>query len=1061
MQRHVLSTTLVAAIVLLATVSAEIKLIRSTATTLEWNLAGSLKPGKKYTAEVLLNSGTGQVRVIDEPLGAKARTYKAFNLKSNKLYQLRLKVVARGATAQDGEISKPSYTNLRCYSCNGASSIDTCTDLVECSPNQRQCYTRLRYGSSTGRMYLFKGCKVSNDVCQTNKERMELMRIANEKVGDLSNEQVLATMPGLRFFGNLETLFKRSPAILKQVKKKYSTNKKKELEIALRKHCSSRDDPDDFCRCCCSAERCNHALLNCGVTPPPDEREDEPLPPDIATTKPEVTFPTVVPKKVAPICQRFNGGCDHTCIPLNKTTVRCECFKDYKLQEDGKTCKTHLKRAIADAGPDVEVTLPQDSVTLSGENTLGSVKRYRWWDPIASGEGASLTVSDPTQQDIFITNLRPGTYKFILMVTGMDGRRTSDMTILTVKPNPASVNATEEAAKKRLRPRRPRARVVGLNRYRSIRHRKRWKSYVKIHGTNATTSTTAPRLRFTTTRAPFNIIRGKNRLTPRRTTTTAAPATTRPKRAGGGKPGAGKRKPVKGARKPVKGTRKPGAGTSKTGVRKPGPGVKRPGAGQRQPASGNKGVRKPLGGGRKPTKQLPPRGQGAGRVARPRSAGIGARRRGLARLRMATPKPARTLAPTKRTPATQTPASKSPWKPKVPAKPKAPVKPKIPVKPKVPVKPKAPVKPKIPVKPKRPMRRVPVRRPGMANRKPGTFKRLTGPKSKNQPKRLGLKQRKPFVPKKPGAKPTTTPATTLPVTTTPATTETTTTTEEPENVCPSLDELETRHVVSKCSIDGKKCDFECPVDMTLRGGSESVTCGTFGGKPAWMNGPSPAVLPCCELSCPANAYADIVFLIHSTTLTGRAGWTNVLNFVNSIVSKFTFGKDNVCVGAVRYNNRIDTRSEIPLDCSTTKDNFKKALLRMPFVGVGANTGAGLNHLRTKSFKTPNNRPRAQDVAVLVSDSRSADDVIKPAKELKASGVKIQVIGIKTRGGTPNTAQLKTIASYPARILNLPRIPITPPPGVVNQMQNLVCPEGCQRYEDEQVERVALPKTAEG
>lgn len=53
----------------------------------------------------------------------------------------------------------------------------------------------------------------------------------------------------------------------------------------------------------------------------------------------------------------------------------------------------HLKHAVADAGPDISVTLPVSSVIISAKDTKGAVKTYKWWSPISVTKGGGLTTS--------------------------------------------------------------------------------------------------------------------------------------------------------------------------------------------------------------------------------------------------------------------------------------------------------------------------------------------------------------------------------------------------------------------------------------------------------------------------------------------------------------------------------------------------------------------------------------------------------------------------------------------------------------------------------------------
>lgn len=270
-------------------------------------------------------------------------------------------------------------------------------------------------------------------------------------------------------------------------------------------------------------------------------------------------------------------------------------------------------------------------------------------------------------------------------------------------------------------------------------------------------------------------------------------------------------------------------------------------------------------------------------------------------------------------------------------------------------------------------------------------------------------------------------------------------------MCPLLDELVDREVKSTCTnsnFDGSQCEFRCEGKRNLQGGSNFASCQALGGSGKWLSELKPLALPCCQLPCPANAYGDVMFLIHSSTTIGRSSWLRILKMANSAVNDLTFGQNDVCVGAVRYNRAVDARNEIPLDCSRSKEDFVKRLFRLPYIGSGTNTVAGLNHLRTKSFATSANRKNAQDVAIVITDSRSTTTtrrVAAAAKALKASDVKTIVIGIKTPAGIPDRTEMRNIASSRKGAIYLPRIPARVPSAVKNQIRSFICDRECERF----------------
>jgi hypothetical protein len=86
------------------------------------------------------------------------------------------------------------------------------------------------------------------------------------------------------------------------------------------------------------------------------------------------------------------------------------------------------------AGPDKSITLPVNSVTLTGtaSDPDGSIVSYEWTK--VSGGGA--TIASPGSPTTNITNLTVGTYVFSLKVTDDDGATSSDNVTVTVNSAP-------------------------------------------------------------------------------------------------------------------------------------------------------------------------------------------------------------------------------------------------------------------------------------------------------------------------------------------------------------------------------------------------------------------------------------------------------------------------------------------------------------------------------------------------------------------------------------------------------------------------------------------------
>ncbi len=103
---------------------------------------------------------------------------------------------------------------------------------------------------------------------------------------------------------------------------------------------------------------------------------------------------------------------------------------------------------VANAGPDQTITLPINSVTLTGSGTDpdGTVVSYQWTK--ISGP-VSYSITDTTLPTATVTGLVQGTYQFQLQVTDNSGATATDVILITVNPatnQPPAANAGSNQA---------------------------------------------------------------------------------------------------------------------------------------------------------------------------------------------------------------------------------------------------------------------------------------------------------------------------------------------------------------------------------------------------------------------------------------------------------------------------------------------------------------------------------------------------------------------------------------------------------------------------------------
>ena len=97
----------------------------------------------------------------------------------------------------------------------------------------------------------------------------------------------------------------------------------------------------------------------------------------------------------------------------------------------------------ANAGPDLEITLPTNIVNISGSgsDSDGNIAAYLW----TKISGPSATISDNTKANIQISNLVEGTYIYEFKVTDDDGAEATDQVTITVNPEATNIAPTANA----------------------------------------------------------------------------------------------------------------------------------------------------------------------------------------------------------------------------------------------------------------------------------------------------------------------------------------------------------------------------------------------------------------------------------------------------------------------------------------------------------------------------------------------------------------------------------------------------------------------------------------
>lgn len=159
--------------------------------------------------------------------------------------------------------------------------------------------------------------------------------------------------------------------------------------------------------------------------------------------------------------------------------------------------------------------------------------------------------------------------------------------------------------------------------------------------------------------------------------------------------------------------------------------------------------------------------------------------------------------------------------------------------------------------------------------------------------------------------------------------------------------------------------------------------------------------------CKGATVADIVFIVDESTSIGNKNFQLVRSFLNSIVSGLEVGLTNIRVGIATYNDTTTARAY--LNTFHNKEEILRFIKNLPYNRGGTKTGAALDFARKEIFiEQKGRRKGVQQVAVVITDGESQDDVTDQAKLLRRTGVTVFAVGIQNA----SKLGLDMMASHP-------------------------------------------------
>ena len=141
--------------------------------------------------------------------------------------------------------------------------------------------------------------------------------------------------------------------------------------------------------------------------------------------------------------------------------------------------------------------------------------------------------------------------------------------------------------------------------------------------------------------------------------------------------------------------------------------------------------------------------------------------------------------------------------------------------------------------------------------------------------------------------------------------------------------------------------------------------------------------------------ADIIFVLDSSGSIGIEHWSQVLDFVKTVVRGFNIGPFAMQFGSVTFGN--EATINFNLNTYNRTQDVLDAVDRIQYKDENTNTSGGIWTMRQLMFTKANgDRPLAPDLAIVITDGVSTYDheqTIPYANEAKRAGITIIVIGV--------------------------------------------------------------------
>ncbi|XP_036049543.1 collagen alpha-4(VI) chain-like [Onychomys torridus] len=205
-------------------------------------------------------------------------------------------------------------------------------------------------------------------------------------------------------------------------------------------------------------------------------------------------------------------------------------------------------------------------------------------------------------------------------------------------------------------------------------------------------------------------------------------------------------------------------------------------------------------------------------------------------------------------------------------------------------------------------------------------------------------------------------------------------------------------------------------------------------------------------ACPTAVPADLVFLVEEFSRARQANFQQVVHFLKTTVQSLNIHPHTVRIGLVFYSE--EPQLEFSLDTYQNAAQIFQHLDKLTLHGRRGRTKAGsaLDFLRNEVFiseKGSRSNQGVQQIAVVIMESPSVDNVSTPASYLRRAGVTIYAVGIQPAA---ESKDLEKISTYPPwkhviHLESFPQLVI-----VEDKLKNRLCPETMSRIYPQVIER---------